>query len=295
MDIAGGHIEPCLFRLPVGGRVVALRHPTGSEDLLLLEATGDDTEMALALAGRLAQPVGGGVLDWTESTVSDLDALILRLRQAVIGDRVRADVACRAAGCGKRIDISFGIRDYLAHRAPARPAGRGAWSAEAAGEAGWFRLTDVRNKTLELTSNAQAATGSLADQTGAILFRLPTVADQLAVAGCRKAADELARRCIRPAEVPLRLRRRIEAAMETMAPSLSRDLHGTCPECGAEVVVYFDARQFCLRELRDRAAFIYQDIDLLARRYHWSETEILTMPHIRRTNYAELARQEVEW
>jgi len=80
--------------------------------------------------------------------------------------------------------------------------------------------------------------------------------------------------------------------METMAPSLSGDLQGTCPECGVEVVVYFDTRQFCLRELRDRAAFIYQDIDLLARRYHWSETDILTMPHVRRTNYAELARQE---
>jgi len=80
--------------------------------------------------------------------------------------------------------------------------------------------------------------------------------------------------------------------METVAPSVSGGLHGTCTGCGVEVVVYFDTRQFCLRELRDRAAFIYQDIDLLARRYHWSETDILTMPHVRRTNYAELARQE---
>ena len=88
------------------------------------------------------------------------------------------------------------------------------------------------------------------------------------------------------------LRRRAEKAMEAMAPSLSGDLLGTCPDCWAGVTVYFEARQFCLCELRERAAFIYQDIDLLARRYHWLEADILAMPYARRTNYAELARQE---
>ncbi len=78
--------------------------------------------------------------------------------------------------------------------------------------------------------------------------------------------------------------------MEAMAPSLSGDLQGVCPECGASVTVHFEARWFCLRELRDRAAFLYQDVDLLARRYHWSEAEILSMPQGRRAAYAELAR-----
>ncbi|HZK82003.1 MAG TPA: hypothetical protein VFC46_13070, partial [Humisphaera sp.] len=82
--------------------------------------------------------------------------------------------------------------------------------------------------------------------------------------------------------------------MEAMAPSLSHDLQGVCPECGAEVTVYFDARKYCLRELRDRAAFVYQDIDVLARRYHWAESDILAMPRKRRMNYAEFARQEGE-
>ncbi len=44
------------------------------------------------------------------------------------------------------------------------------------------------------------------------------------------------------------------------------------------MTLYFDARWFCLRELRQRATFIYQDVDILARRYHWSETEILALP-----------------
>jgi len=298
MDAADGQAVQGLFRVPISGHVVALRHPTGAEDLLLLEASGDDTELALALADQLARPTGGATFDWRELTVSDLEALILRLRQAVIGDRVRADVACQSAGCGRRIDISFSVNDYLARRKPAKPGGHSAWSVEPDEELGWFRLTRVRRRTGNLASSAEPPTddsnapASVDDPAGTVAFRLPTVADQLAVAGERDGAEELARRCIRPAGIPLRLRRLVETAMETMAPSLSGDLHGTCPECGTDVVVYFDARQFCLRELRDRAAFIYQDIDLLARRYHWSETDILSMPHVRRTNYVELARQE---
>ena len=290
--------DPCHFQLPVCGRVVAVRHPTGAEDLLLLEATGDDTGLAVALASRLTQPVSGGDLDWRELPLSDLDAFILRLRQTVIGNRVRADVACQAAGCARRIDISFGIDDYLMHHKPARPSLRGSWNIEPADESGWFRMINVRDRGNPLAvavgeSKAQSdRLGRSVDQPGPVSFRLPTVADRLATAGRRDAAEELARRCIRPSEVAAEPRRRVESTMELMAPSLSSDLRGVCPECGAEVVLHFDARQFCLREFRDRAAFIYQDVDLLARRYHWSETEILTMPLVRRTNYAELARQE---
>jgi hypothetical protein len=298
MDTADGQAVQRLFRLPISDHVVALRHPTGAEDLLLLEAPRDDTELALALADQLVQPIGGATVDWRQLTVSDLEALILRLRQAVIGDRVRADIACQSTGCGRRIDISFGIDHYLAHRKPANPGVRSGWSVGPDEEPGWFRLSEVRKRSSRLASSAEPPVGdsnapeAVDDSAGAVAFRLPTIVDRLAVAGGKKGADELARRCIRPAGVPLRLRRLVEAAMETMAPSLSGDLQGTCPECGAQVVVYFDALQFCLRELRDRAAFIYQDIDLLARRYHWSETDILSMPHVRRTNYVELARQE---
>jgi hypothetical protein len=273
-----------------------LQQPTGAEDLLLLEATGDDTELTLALASRLTRFGVGAGLDWSELTVSDLDALVLRLRQAVIGDSVRADVACRAAGCGKRIDVSFGIGPYLAHHEPSKPSPRGTWKVDQAEQPGWFRLTRARRGTSKSGAGIPATRSEVSawstDQPYEVLFRLPTGADQLAIAGRLDAAEELGRRCIRPMKIPLRLRRQVEAAMEAMAPSMSGDLRGTCPECGSEVAVYFEARQFCLRELRDRAAFIYQDIDLLARRYRWSETDILAMPHVRRANYAELARQE---
>jgi hypothetical protein len=259
------------FRLPVSGREVALRPSSGAEDLLLLEAArsaSGDTTLALTLANRLTHTIDGGALDWTAVCVSDLDTLVLRLRQALIGDRIRADVPCTASECGQRIDIEFGIDQFLAHHAP-WAAGKRELLSEPAEVPGWFHLSGSQ----EL-----------------VQFRLPTVADQFAVIGHPEAASELARRCIRPPDVAAPLRLRVEEAMDELAPSLSGDLEGVCPECGTTVTVYFDPRWFCLRELRQRAAFVYQDVDILARRYHWSEKEILALPPVRRTAYAELAR-----
>jgi hypothetical protein len=275
--LAEADIEVGRWRLPVSGHVVALRPPGGAEDLLLLEAArtpAGDATLAVALARRLARTVEDEPLDWMALPVPDLDTLMLRLRQLLIGDRIRADVSCIAAGCGRRIDIAFGIEDFLAHHAPQPDELREhGCEVEAAGEPGWFRL--VSPETL----------------TQPVSFRLPTVADQLAVLGQPNALDTLARRCMRPAPLPAQVRQQVEAAMEALAPSLSSDLQGVCPECGAEVSVEFDARWFCLRELRDRAVFIYQEVDLLARRYHWSERDILALPHTRRAAYAELARR----
>src|SRR5690242_16427360 len=107
-------------RLPVCGREVLLRPPDGADDLLLLEAPACDVALALALVGCLARPADGGPPAWAELCVTDLDALMLRLRQRVFGDLLRADAACPAAGCGRRMDVSFRVGEYLAHHAPRR-------------------------------------------------------------------------------------------------------------------------------------------------------------------------------
>ena len=255
------------FRLPVSGRMVTLMQPSGREDLLLVEGRGD-AAVALALADRLARAGEGETLDWSALSVPDLDAFIVRLRQAALGNRIRADLACPADGCGRRTDIDFGIEQYLTHYVQTLGVESDA-DCEVADQARWFVPRWAKG----------------------IRFRLPTVADQIGVAGRPDAADELARLCIQPAEVATPDLERIEAAMETLAPNLPAELQGACPECGRAVTVQFDARWFCLQELRQRAAFIYQEVDLLARRYHWSEAEILALPRVRRAAYVDQARQ----
>jgi hypothetical protein len=296
-----GEAELNRFRLPVSGRFVALRSPSGAEDLLLAEAArtpSGDAALAVALAGRLARAVDGEPLHWGSLTVTDLDALVLRLRQSLIGDRIQADVACPASECGQRIDIAFSIADFLAHHTPQPDGARNSgFRLEPADEPGWFCLASVPDETGSSPAHSLDDASMEGEPTpapprsGTVCFRLPTADDLLAVAGGPAAGTELARRCLQPADVPAELQQHVEAAMEAIAPSLSCDLQGVCPECGAVVTVQFDPRWFCLRELRDRAIFIYQDVDLLARRYHWSEAEIVAIPHARRAAYAELARR----
>jgi hypothetical protein len=260
------------FLLPVSGILVALRQPTGGDDLLLAEANIEDPALVLELARRLGRAEPG--LDWAKLTVSDLDVLILRLRQALLGNRIVADITCRAPECGSRIDISFEIEAYLMHHRPrGRPPGGRGWTVEPCPEEpGWFHLAERCGSS-------------------SVRFRLPTAADQLLVFGRGDAELALARCCIRLPELPVRLRARVETAMAAMAPRLVSDLQGVCPDCATTVTARFDARRYCLQEMSDRARFIYDDIDALAQRYHWSERAILSMPNTRRAGYAERARQ----
>src|SRR6185437_9682311 len=226
-----------------------------------MESGADDPSLALELIGRVAQAVGGEAVRWQDLPICDLDALLLRIRQMVFGDLIRADVACSAAGCGKRIDIAFGIDRYLEHHSP-----RSARNAIQAPEGGWMRLG------------------------GEIDFRLPTGADQMALRFHPDPYRELIRRCIRPSNISASLIRRVERTMETLAPSLAHELNGACPECGASFAVFFDPRGFTLAELRGQAVFFFEDAHLLAEQYHWSEAEIVRLPRDRRLRYAEMVR-----
>jgi len=251
-------------RLPVSGIEVMLRQPTGAEDILLLEAPACDTALALDLVTRLGSAIDGATFAGDTLCVTDLDALLLLLRQMLLGDLIRTDVLCPAKECGRRIDISFRVGEYLAHHRP-----RTARAVEAADVAGWFRLRDAP-----------------------VSFRLPSAADQVAVLRSTEPERALIRACIRPAEISAHIRKRVEIAMEALAPNLSHPLQGQCPECGTTVDMYFDAQQFTLNELRNQAMYIYEDVHLLASYYHWSQAEILALPRSRRAQYTQMVQQE---
>ena len=76
-------------RLPVSGLEVNLRQPIGAEDVLLAEATRCDTHLAIALLRKIARLANDAVMQWEILSVTDLDGLLLRVRQMVFGDRVQ--------------------------------------------------------------------------------------------------------------------------------------------------------------------------------------------------------------
>jgi len=80
--------------------------------------------------------------------------------------------------------------------------------------------------------------------------------------------------------------------MEAIAPAFSRSMVGRCPECNQAFDFHFDVFSFVLRELRNHAASIYQDVHLLALHYKWPERQILKMPRSRRLQYVEMLRDQ---
>lgn len=254
-------------RLPVTGMDVRLRLPAGADDLFLLEAGPPDLAVALAFLGRVVRRAGGEPLDAASLPIGDVDALLLRLRQKIVGDTISGETLCAAPGCRARVDVTFSIAAYLDHHRPSTPA-----SASPADEGGWHRLGDTR-----------------------VEFRLPTADDQFATVHAPEPEQVLLRRCVRPAGITAAEGAEAEAAMEAMAPSLFSDLEGRCPACEATVEVRFDPLEYALRELRDQAAFVYHDVSAIARCFHWSEAEILALPAARRARYAELAAAQHGW
>jgi hypothetical protein len=253
------------IQLPVSQTAVELRAPTGADDLLLLEMTGDPVEITVAWLERLARRADGTLLAARHLPFTDLQWLLLEQRRGLLGDEIVAKSRCAGPGCGARTDISFSIADYLGHHRPRRPK-----HVDPAETKGWVRL---RGSSLE--------------------FRPPTAADVVAARRTSNPDRELAVRTVRPGNVSGPELKRVQRAMEGLAPCLADEVEGRCPECGMVGRFWFDVDQYVQRELRFEAEWLYEDVNLLARRYHWPEEKILALPRVRRVHYAELAMRGV--
>lgn len=243
-----------LGTLPTSGRAVVVREPAGRDELVVLDGAGSPVETVLVLARRLVADID----DWSALPAVDLAAAALLIRRVWIGPMIEADGHCQASGCGERIDITFGIGDYLEHHRPRRPRG------VVEGEPGWFTLAGAE-----------------------VTFRIPTIGD---LTESPMAALE---RCVRTVVPAPALLRRIERALEALAPPLAGELAGRCPHCGASVALWFDPIDWVLAELRDASRSLFGQVHELALAYHWSEPAILDLDRRRRYGYVELVRGDL--
>ena len=78
--------------------------------------------------------------------------------------------------------------------------------------------------------------------------------------------------------------------MDRMAPELSTTIRAHCPACATPLEAHFPIVRTVLAELRQGAAGLHDDIDLIARAYHWPQTEILALPQDRRKAYVARIR-----
>ncbi len=136
-----------------------------------------------------------------------------------------------------------------------------------------------------------------------VRFRLPTGADQehaarLAAADPQAAADSVRDRCVLEVQDPAgrrldiasnaaRIQEPLESAIRRLDPGIETTLALSCPSCGGEVAALLDFGAYLLAELAGGET-IYDQVDRIARAYHWSEADILALPFARRRRYLTL-------
>ncbi|MEV8509055.1 hypothetical protein AB0368_30055 [Actinoplanes sp. NPDC051475] len=252
---------------------------TGREEELLTQARHPRpaalvTEVLSRCVRRIGEvsPVPPEVIG--DLLVADRLHLLLQLRRATFGDRVRAALVCPWPGCGERVSLEFSLADV-----PVEP-----------------RELPGRWHTMVLSDGRE------------VVFRLPTGADQedlapLAGENEGAALTALLTRCVGRlggdddpdlAGLSSRARAEIEDRMRQVAPSVAQTMDARCPECGRAFTAPFDVQRFFLGELRTDGTRLYQEIHYLAYHYHWSETEIMAMTRDKRQRYIDVLADSIE-
>jgi hypothetical protein len=185
-------------------------------------------------------------------SVERRDGLLLQWRSRLFGDCLAGYAACPQCGCG--VDVS---------------------------------LTPVGLAEPEERFVVQVGGHPLA-------VRLPTSLDLAAITGCESV--EAARRML----VSLCVEDSHDLDTEVVAAAIDAELDRrtgisagavalTCPDCGHGWNVQIDVATFAWREIEILAGQLLRYVDVLARRYGWSEQEILALSPARRRFYLELA------
>lgn len=137
-----------------------------------------------------------------------------------------------------------------------------------------------------------------------ITFRVPSPSDvrtAAALAGDRDAfVGMLLERCVTacvrsdgeacPAgDLPVPVATALSQGMEALEQGAVVRFDLTCPECRAQWRSVMDCADVLWSEVQSRAERLLLDIDALARRYGWSEPEVLALTPTRRAAYLQLA------
>jgi hypothetical protein len=187
------------------------------------------------------------------------DRLLVQVRQQNFGDRIEAHSACEY--CSERVEFSLSCSALLADTETAQPARR----ITIDGVSYELRCPN----SLDLAAAVSSDTVEVGTET--LLMRC---VDCLAGEGA-------------PVFTPER-QAAIAAAMSALDPAGEILLLLSCPACEHSWEALFDIEKFLWTELRARARRVLQEVDVLARVYHWTETEILTMSESRRALYLEM-------
>lgn len=261
-----------------------LRPLSGADEAFLLEAEEglSRAETVSGVLSRCLRRIGKiapvSLNDVRGLSVGDREALLLHLRRLSFGRRLSAVAHCPAVACGEPMDLEFEVDDLLVPQSAAeRPFGEA-----------------------RLGNGGEAFTAT---------FRVPTGADQEAVASLARAdvGDAVATlidRCVLGLAdadgMPVPMQKALPLLQEGLPPLMSESdpqaeirLSLSCPACDHPFEAIFDTADYLTSELSARGRTIFDEVHLIARRYHWSEAEILSLDVGRRRRYLSLIFEEM--
>jgi T4 bacteriophage base plate protein len=205
----------------------------------------------------------------SQLSIGQRDALLLRLRQQMLGDDMESFAQC--PHCGESVE---------------------------------FTLKTTALRVMEPSIEPLASqTLTVADYN--LTFTLPNSQDLAAVVHCetlQTAQSMLTQRCIQhmsregvaiapesiPEEIWQDLEQQMTQQMAAIDPQAEILLDLSCPACQSNWQVLFDIVAFFWAELNVQAQQIMQDVHTLARSYGWRESDILAMSPTRRQHYLGL-------
>lgn len=225
-----------------------------------VEETSEGPARVSAVLGEALQSVGGQPADRDLAAslcVADRQFLMMCLAQMIDGDQVWMSASCTS--CAAPFDMLL-TRSAL----PVQSAGAGFPTATV-----W--LNDRETRFRVATGADQEALLSLGEEH-ALRHLLSACLQSFSGGG---SSDELIND-LSGDDIAA-----IEAALETVAPTVCTTLQTRCPECD-------EAQSFPLNPYSlagQQSSDLYRDVHSLASHYHWSESQILDLPRERRQLY----------
>jgi hypothetical protein len=241
---------------------------TGSLEIVLCESASDAGTTPARITAVLSEALAE--LGDTAVSVSCVRNLSVGDRQFLM-DQLAAHIddqlvwlTAECGQCHELFDISLRFAEL-----PVKPAGEDFPETTVETEHGRFRVRVP-------TGADQEAIATVDDETEALHILLQrlvsTVEPSQALDVTQLSGNDIAV---------------IEARVEAMAPEIATHLQTHCPSCETENQLPISPYATLQRPVGD----LYAEIHRLANTYHWSESDILSLPRARRQIYLQLIDQ----
>lgn len=261
-----------------------LREPVGRDEAMLAElGTGaTPAERVSALLANLLLRIGSiekpAMERVIELTAGDRERLLLALCERLLGPEIDLVTTCPA--CRELVEVPFRFANVLA-----REAGEDGAPLRSIGSFGFASPAPAaRERTLTWSARLRPPTGvdlERAARSGAAAAReliVNCIEDLTGPAGDRVARDQLPAEC--EADVA--------DALLALDPAAESRVAIACPFCSTPIDSLLDACAI-LQDGLGGTRRIYDEVYRMARAYHWSEAEILSLPLRRRRHYLSIA------